>query len=48
MESGAMRQIRVLQVCVVLLLIVTAGLCVNLFRPLVAKQKVKELVAEKK
>lgn len=47
MESGAMRQIRMLQVCVVVLLIVVAGLCVNLVHPLLAKQKVKELVAEK-
>lgn len=38
MESSLIRQIRILQVAVLVLLATTAALCVNLFHPLLAKQ----------
>ena len=47
METKLLRQIRVLQICVLMLLLLTAVLIVNAFHPLLARQKFKVLEAER-
>ena len=47
MEAKLLRQIRLLQVCVVILFLSTAVLVVNAFHPLLPRQKFKVLEAER-
>lgn len=47
METKLLRQIRLLQICVVALVVSTAFLCINCFHPLLPQQKFKVIDAER-
>jgi hypothetical protein len=47
METKLLRQIRLLQACVVVLFVSTALLCINIFHPLLQKQRFRLIEAER-
>jgi hypothetical protein len=47
METKLLRQIRLLQICVLVLFLSTAFLCINCFHPLLPQQKFKVIDAER-
>ena len=47
METKLLRQIHALQICVLVLFLATASLCINCFHPLLPLQKFKVIDAER-